>query len=453
MSALFWYKLLFMTEIIIAEILFTAKKKKRSHFVLRVALSIAVCYIVAVVFPEPKDVTYTWQYSSLMFLSLFAVTLLSLVFVYELSFSAALFYALTSYTLQHCLYEVFTVVVNAFSLTGGVDMYAPDILDFSSFNKGTLLVCLIYIDIYVVGYVAMFLSFGKRLAGGEELKLKSNTMLLFGAFILLVDIILNAVIVYDAEADRTYNLVVSIYNIMCCVLVFYIQINLISEKDLQIEMTRSAEMLRQAERQYALQKKNIDLINVKCHDLKRRMTKIAEAGRIDAEELDEITEAISVYDASVKTGNEVLDIILTEKSLLCRERKIKITCLADGAPLAFMKKGDIYALFVNILDNAIEAVLKLDDGEKRCISLNVTKSGGFVSIAESNYYSGDISFDERGLPLTDKTDKENHGFGMTSISSVVEKYGGDVTIEAKNGLFKLDVLLPMPKTDIQEQKK
>ena len=268
-----------------------------------------------------------------------------------------------------------------------------------------------------------------------------------------MDIILNAVIVYDAESDRTYNLVVSIYNIMCCVLVFYIQINLISEKDLQIEMTRSAEMLRQAERQYALQKKNIDLINVKCHDLKRRMTKIAEAGRIDAEELDEITEAISVYDASVKTGNEVLDIILTEKSLLCRERKIKITCLADGAPLAFMKKGDIYALFVNILDNAIEAVLKLDDGEKRCISLNVTKSGGFVSIAESNYYAGDISFDERGLPLTDKTDKENHGFGMTSISSVVEKYGGDVTIEAKNGLFKLDVLLPMPKTDIQEQKK
>lgn len=76
-----------------------------------------------------------------------------------------------------------------------------------------------------------------------------------------------------------------------------------------------------------------------------------------------------------------------------------------------------------------------------------------MSIAESNYYAGDISFDERGLPLTDKTDKENHGFGMTSISSVVEKYGGDVTIEAKNGLFKLDVLLPMPKTDIQEQKK
>ena len=57
MSALFWYKLLFMTEIIIAEILFTAKKKKRSHFVLRVALSIAVCYIVAVVFPEPKEAT------------------------------------------------------------------------------------------------------------------------------------------------------------------------------------------------------------------------------------------------------------------------------------------------------------------------------------------------------------------------------------------------------------
>lgn len=446
MSALFWYKPLFVTELIIAEALFVHKTKKRSRFLLRLLLSLVVTYIVAFLFPVPQDVTYTWQYSSFMFLSLFAVTLLSLVFVYRLSFSGAFFYALTAYTLQHCLYELFSIVINVFSLSGGVDMYAPDILDFSSFNKGTLLVCLIYVYIYAVGYSAVCFAFRKKLAGGEELKLKSNTLLLFGAFILLVDIILNAIIVYDAETDKTYNLVVSVYNIMCCVLVFYIQINLISEKDMQIEMMRSQEILRQAEKQYAIQKKNIDLINVKCHDLKKRMTKIAETGRIDAEELDEINEAISIYDAGVKTGNEVLDIILTEKSLLCREKNIKITCLADGAPLSFMKNGDIYALFGNILDNAIEAVSKLDDGEKRCISLNLGARGKFISVACSNYFNGKIDFGTDGLPVTDKEDKENHGFGLKSISSVIEKYGGDLSVEVNDNLFRLDVLIPVTET-------
>lgn len=443
MSALFWYKPLFVTELIIAEFMFTHKTKKRSKFLLRVLLSLTVTYIIAFVFPVPKEVTYTWQYSSLMFLSLFAVTLFSLLFVYRLSFSGAFFYALTAYTLQHCLYELFTIVINIFSLSGGVDMYAPDILDFSSFNKGTLLVCLIYVYIYAAGYFAVYFTFRIKLAGGEELKLKSNTLLLFGAVILLVDVILNAVIVYDAEADKTYNLVVSIYNIMCCVLVFFIQINLISEKDMQVEMMRSAEMLRQAERQYAIQKKNIDLINVKCHDLKKRMTKIAEAGRIDADELDEINDAISIYDAGVKTGNEVLDIILTEKSLLCREKNIKITCLADGAPLSFMKKGDIYALFGNILDNAIEAATKLDDGEKRCVSLNVSAKEKFISVVCSNYFNGKIYFGADGLPVTDKEDKENHGFGLKSISTVVEKYGGDLSVDAREDLFRLDILIPV----------
>ena len=186
--------------------------------------------------------------------------------------------------------------------------------------------------------------------------------------------------------------------------------------DMRVETAQMKEMLRQSQRQYMLQKETINLINTKCHDLRHRMSSIAEHGTMDNEELQEIGDAILIYDAKVNTGNEVLDIILTEKSLICREKGIKMTCLADGSKLGFMRDGDLYALFGNIVDNAIEAASALEDSEKRCISLNVGTSGAFVSISENNYYSGSIRFSEDGLPLTDK-DTDYHGYGMLSIDT------------------------------------
>ena len=144
----------------------------------------------------------------------------------------------------------------------------------------------------------------------------------------------------------------------------------------------------------------------------------------------------------MNTGNEVLDIILTEKSLICREKGIKMTCLADGSKLGFMRDGDLYALFGNIVDNAIEAASALEDSEKRCISLNVGTSGAFVSISENNYYSGSIRFSEDGLPLTDK-DTDYHGYGMLSIETVVKKYEGNLSVSVKGDMFRLNVLIPI----------
>ena len=73
---------------------------------------------------------------------------------------------------------------------------------------------------------------------------------------------------------------------------------------------------------------------------------------------------MQIYSAIVRTGNEILDTILTEKSLICENSGIHISCVADGSLLAFMNPVDLYTLFGNALDNAIEAVRKLESKEK-----------------------------------------------------------------------------------------
>lgn len=161
---------------------------------------------------------------------------------------------------------------------------------------------------------------------------------------------------------------------------------------------------------------------------------------IREETVGEIENVISIYDSVVKTDNEALNVILTEKSLICRKNRISLTCMADGAGLDFMDASDIYSLFGNLIDNAMDAVSKLDDHEKRIIGLSVHADGNMLAINVNNYYEGVVVMDSDGLPVTTKQNKDFHGYGMKSVRMIVERYGGDLTVSAKDGVFNVYII-------------
>lgn len=68
--------------------------------------------------------------------------------------------------------------------------------------------------------------------------------------------------------------------------------------------------------------------------------------------------------------------------------------MADGAKLDFMKVEDIYAIFGNALDNAIRAVLELEDEMKRVISVKIVIQNSILMIQIQNYYSGKLRFEK-----------------------------------------------------------
>ncbi len=192
--------------------------------------------------------------------------------------------------------------------------------------------------------------------------------------------------------------------------------------------------------QYELARDNMDLINIKCHDIRKQVRSMGAAG-LSAESIERIHDSIRVYDAQAKTGNEALDVVLTEKRLFCSQAGIELICMADGTGLSFMADDDVYFLFGNILDNAIEAALNLTDDERRSINLTVRREGGFVSVREDNFFEGTVEFQD-GLPRTTKADRANHGFGMRSIRRCAEEYGGELRVKADNGVFSLTMLFP-----------
>jgi sensor histidine kinase regulating citrate/malate metabolism len=123
------------------------------------------------------------------------------------------------------------------------------------------------------------------------------------------------------------------------------------------------------------------------------------------------------------------------------KNKIKLSVMAEGEELGFMKNSDIYSLFGNALHNAMESLVAVADEDKRLIRMYVRKKGNMIVIHCENYCEK-IEFGKDGLPKTDKQGG-GHGYGMRSMRMIAEKYGGFIAVSHTDGMFYLDMLIPI----------
>ena len=199
--------------------------------------------------------------------------------------------------------------------------------------------------------------------------------------------------------------------------------------------------------QYKQSRESINIVNMRYHDLKHQIQylKAEEDAEKRNEFLDKLEKDIKSFEVQNKTGNAVLDTILTSKSLYCYKHGITMTSVADGSLLDFMNVVDICSIFGNALDNAIESVLRIDDKEKRLIHLTVSQHNGFVMIRIENYYEGTLIREGKDY-VTTKDDKKLHGYGIKSIKYTADKYGGAVNINTEDSWFDIKIVIPMEKT-------
>lgn len=434
-SSLFWYKLIFMAELLLAEALFTYRLRRRKRFVLRLLAAILFNFAFAFLFPI---VAFNAVWTIVMFLCLFAFSVLMLKFCFAEAWTNIIFCALIAYTAQHIAYDVNNLLGVVTGLSEGVyGLYGEELI--GSVNGFTII---LYADCYLVVYWLMWFFCGRRIRKEEELSLKHIYFMVLAAVILLIDVVLSIVITYattEGIAD-IWPIVCYLYNIISCVLAAFLQFGMVNYRHMAKELDIVQSLLYQQKEQYRISKENIDLINFKCHDLKHQIRSLG-AKSIDESALREIENVVGIYDASIRTGNEALDVILTEKSLYCERNGIRLCCVADGASLNFMSPADLYALFGNALENAIESVSRIEDTEKRVINVTVRAAGKLISIHVDNYFAGEMQFKD-GIPVTRKGDTRFHGFGIKSMKYIAEKYDGDFSVSAKEQRFSLNVVIP-----------
>lgn len=215
------------------------------------------------------------------------------------------------------------------------------------------------------------------------------------------------------------------------------------ENHMKAELDAIQNILHIQYSQYRMSKENIDMINHKYHDLKHQIAILRKESNSDKREeyLSEIERGITDYELQFKTGNGVLDTILTSKSMQCARHGITLTCVADGSLLNQIYVMDLCTIFGNALDNAIECETQIEDKEKRLIHVSVSRFQAFILIRVENYIENNVKFKD-DLPVTTKPEKGYHGFGIKSIRYSVEKYNGTLTVTAKDNWFVLKALIP-----------
>lgn len=292
--------------------------------------------------------------------------------------------------------------------------------------------------VYLIGYLLVGRSFSIDTAKAHS---RVTWVLLCCSSVFFL-IVFNLVFVTTQASD--VRMVCYGYDLLCTALIFFIML-LVSRADtLESSLDVVERMWNQKRAQYELTKENIELINIKCHDIRRHIAHMERGDLpLGPEALREIENSVSVYDSGVHTGSAVLDVILTEKRLFCSQHDIELMCMADGSLLTKLEEDDLYFLMANVLENAIEATLSLSDPAQRIINLTVSREGPLVSIREENYCKGSLDLSSDGLPRTSKGDETNHGFGMRSIRHVAEKYGGTLSFGCDDDIFTLCVLIPL----------
>lgn len=418
-------------QLLLAVLLYFHGLKRRRLFGVRAALSVVLLlfapslvlnlFFYSIGMRVGTNFVIALIYSATCYLA----TALGLFFSFQLPLWEAFYGATCAYLTQHMAYCLCCLI---------------QLLLFQTVDDTSPLKTLFFLPAYVVAY---FL-FARQIGGTDGFHTKRAYSLWTTAAALFVALVLSDLTQQGRFANHLLYPVCLLYGMTCCFFVLWDQVGQQKQLRLQHELDIQQQLWLQNKAQYEMSAENVELINRKCHDLKHQIAALKHMS--DQAERDEsiraLEQSVMIYDSFIQTGNDILDTVLTEKSLICEAQGITLTCVADGDCLSFMDAVDIYALFGNAMDNAIEAVSTQADPDRRTISIMVFTRANLVFLQLENYYSGPMKLEE-GLPRTTKQEETGyHGFGLKSIRHTAEKYGGFLTIQNEDDIFLLRVTIP-----------
>ena len=358
----------------------------------------------------------------------FVISVLLVWFCFDEKFSRILFFCTTAYIIENFGSQIGNIL-NLLFFNGSeqVDIYnTPKPLLYSMIRQ--------LLEVPII--IAVWFFFIKRYKRNYDFRLKNSSMVVIEIVTLLIIIFLN----YYGTMESYMNVVARTYAAIVDVFILCFQFAFFNENRLLHENAVVNRMLEVQGRQYEISRENIERLNINCHDLKRQIAALKlVAGEDERKQaIAELEDSVSIYESKFDTGNKTLDVVLMEKMFKCRDGSIQFSCMADGAALGFMAPLDLYILFSNAIDNAIESLLKAEP-DKRNMSLNIRRLHNGVAIVLENYCAEPPDFAD-GMPVTTKSDRGMHGYGTKSIRTVTEKYGGYCKMSCIDKLFTLKIV-------------
>lgn len=157
--------------------------------------------------------------------------------------------------------------------------------------------------------------------------------------------------------------------------------------------------------------------------------------------LKQLDENLHEIDQIVKTGSLMADAILNSKLALMREYHIRTEVTAHVPSEMKITDTELCVLLGNLLDNAIEACREVTKEQNRFIKIYMDTLQNQFYISIMNGMKGKAKKHGKLFQST-KEDARLHGFGLTRVNRIVEKYGGFLDCQSEEDVFATEVLLP-----------
>ena len=197
---------------------------------------------------------------------------------------------------------------------------------------------------------------------------------------------------------------------------------------LRQHMEMQQESMTALEQSYRLQRKN-------AHEFEHHMQvlrDLLDRGEVETarDYLDRLKKNRSIYVMSVNSKHPVVDVILNQKYQTARENDIRMQIRVNDLSGLAIPTDSLVVVLTNLLDNAIEACRRLDGYREICCSI-LYDDGLYISVRNT---SGPVQIVDGKIP-TSKVDSLSHGFGLMSVTYVLERLGGEYTFGYDEGWF------------------
>lgn len=222
-------------------------------------------------------------------------------------------------------------------------------------------------------------------------------------------------------------IVICVLSLLCAVGYYFHSSDELSFKKKENEELKAK---LQDEQYYAIAKEDLHAMK---HDLNHILSTIDTY--VDKKEIAEsYSDRLNEVYVPIQTGISYLDAILNSKAQRCYQNGIQFQTIIHVGDTISLDEEDLSVLLVNLLDNAIEHI---GGGNEILFQMEVKKT--YISIHLENSIDSSV-LDENGEFKNVK--KENgHGYGVSSIKNIVDKYNGSIRYREVKNHLDCDVIL------------
>lgn len=280
----------------------------------------------------------------------------------------------------------------------------------------------------------------------KNLKIPDSAFATFGGIVFVACVMIGFVANSNSTNKDTPTMILLMVSplllVVLCFLLYRIMRKL-SEREQLEQRLAMMDNIKSIELSYQTQLSDkAELLRRFRHDYKGNVETLK--GLISSGESEGAEKALELLDSmsqklestSVKkfSDNMVVNTVLSSMSESALKNGVVLNSVVDvPRDLAGIEIIDLNCLFVNMLNNAIEASVKLPEEQNRVVTIRAGVKAGFLVVKTTNAYTEMVS-DKNGIVQTTKDDKTNHGIGLALIKEVCGKYEGEFSFETDDDL-------------------